>query len=218
MIQHHPDDDLLLASAAGRLANGPSLLVAVHLESCQACRTQLRTLQAVGGAMLDDVEPQVLAPDALARTLERIEVPVREPAPPRTMAWPAPTLPGGAPWPRALRGTDITRWRWMAPGMHFARVRLRHDPGASVYLLQIAPGKSLARHSHSDLELTQVLSGKFEDGRATFAPGDFDCADGSVNHQPIVAPGDVCVCLASVEGRLRFDDRLVGVIGRLIGM
>jgi hypothetical protein len=34
----------------------------------------------------------------------------------------------------------------------------------------------------------------------------------------VVAPGEVCVCLASVDGRLAFDGRIVGWIGRMIGM
>lgn len=218
MIEHHPDDDYLLALAAGRLASGPALLVGVHLESCPACRARLHTLQALGGALLEAQEPQLLLPEALARTLERIDAPVaavaRAPAP----RWPEPTLPDGAPWPDALRGCRISRWRWMAPGMHFSRVHLAHDPEASLYLLRIAPGKSLARHTHDGLELTQILSGSFHDGRAAFGPGDFDAADGEILHQPVVAQGDICVCLAYVGGRLKFEGRIAAAIGSLIGM
>ena len=43
MIKHHPDDDLLLAFAAGRSEAGPALLVAVHLESCPGCRPGRRS-------------------------------------------------------------------------------------------------------------------------------------------------------------------------------
>lgn len=218
MINHHPDDDLLLALAAGRSEGGPALLVGVHLESCPTCRARLHTLQALGGAMLEEEEPQLLAPEALAKTLERIDAPQAplRPAPPQ--AWPSPTLPNGAPWPASLRGCAIDRWRWMAPGMHFARVHLPHEPQASLYLLKIAPGKSLARHTHTELELTQVLCGSFDDGRSTFGAGDFDAADGEVLHQPVVSPGDVCVCLAYIDGRLRFEGRIAAAIGGWIGM
>ena len=218
MIHHHPEDDLLLALAAGRLARGPALLVSVHLESCPACRARLHTFQAVGGAMLESAEPELLAPESLAKTLERIDAPAQPASAPAPAAWPTPSLPNGAAWPRSLAGTDIAPWRWMAPGMHFSRVRLPHDRDASLYLLKIAPGKSLARHTHTQLELTQVLCGAFEDGRATFAAGDFDEADPQVHHRPVVAPGGVCVCLAYVEGRLQFDGRITGLIGRMIGM
>lgn len=218
MIRHHPGDDLLLALASGRLDSGPALLVSVHVESCAQCRARVQALEAVGGAMLAAAEPELLEPDALARTLERIDGPAPVAAPRRAPARPAPALPDGSAWPRALGGCEVSRWRWMAPGMRFARVRLPHQPEASLYLLQIAPGKSLARHTHSRLELTQVLCGAFDDGRSTFAAGDFDTADTEVLHQPVVAPGGVCVCLAYVEGSLRFEGRIAGAIGRLIGM
>jgi len=218
MIQHHPDDDLLLALAAGHLESGPALLASVHLESCPTCRARVHMLQALGGAMLDAAPPHLPAADSLGRTLERIDAPVQPAPAPALPSWPEATLPDGAPWPRSLRGCEISRWRWMAPGMHFSRVRLRHDPQASLYLLRIAPGKSLARHTHTELELTQILCGSFHDGRESFGAGDFDSADTGVHHQPVVAPGGICVCLAFVQGRLKFDGALVGAIGRLIGM
>jgi putative transcriptional regulator len=106
----------------------------------------------------------------------------------------------------------------MAPGMHFARVRLPYEPDASLYLLQIAPGRSLARHTHTNLELTQVLCGAFDDGRDRFAAGDFDAVEGDVHHEPAVASGGACVCLAYVDGRLRFDGWLARALGSALGM
>ena len=79
-------------------------------------------------------------------------------------------------------------------------------------------GKSLARHTHTGLELTQVLCGSFHDGRDAFAPGDFDAADTEILHQPVVDPGATCVCLAAIDGRLRFEGRIGAAIGSLIGM
>lgn len=217
MIHHHPGDDFLLRLAAGRMRGGEAVAVAVHLEACMHCRSRLHALQAAGGALLAELEPQLLQPDALARTLARIDAP-QPPARPRVRAQPRIALPGGRPWPAALAGCDFSPWHWMGPGMSFARVGVPSDPRASVYLLRIAPGRSLASHSHSGLELTQVLCGSFDDGRSVFAAGDFDATDAAVHHQPVVAPGDVCVCLAYVEGRLAFDGRIAGAIGRWIGM
>jgi len=73
MIRHHPDDALLMALAADRLARGPAVVTAAHVERCPNCRARLRELDAVGGALLEDAEPAVLAPEALARTLARID-------------------------------------------------------------------------------------------------------------------------------------------------
>lgn len=217
MIQHHPDDDFLLRMAAGRMRGGEALAVAVHLEACMHCRSRLHALQAAGGALLGELEPQLLEPEALARTLARIDAP-RAPAQPRARAPWRISLPDGRPWPAALAGCDVSSWRWMGPGMSFARVGVPSDPKASVYLLRIGPGRSLASHTHSAVELTQVLCGSFDDGRSIFRAGDFDATDPHVHHQPVVATGDVCVCLAYVEGRLEFDGRIASAIGRLIGM
>lgn len=221
MIRHHPDDELMLALAAGRLRPGRALLVAVHLEACADCRSRLHTLQALGGALIDDAEPQTLAPDAWARTLERIDTPAPRPAVPMRAlpsAAARPDLPAGLGMPASLRGCAVSGWRWIGPGMRFSRVTVPHDREASIFLLRIAPGRSLPRHSHGADELTQVLCGTFDDGRALFGAGDFDAADGSVWHQPVVQPGSECVCLAYVGAPLKFEGRIAALIGGWIGM
>ena len=103
-------------------------------------------------------------------------------------------------------------------GMRWSRVTLADDRGANVFLLRIAAGKSLPAHTHDGIELTQVLHGAFDDGRERFDAGDFDEADGSIHHQPVVEPGGECICLVSVEGRVAFDGRIARVLGSLVGM
>ncbi len=219
MIHHHPGDEFLLHLAAGRLSAGQALVVSTHLEGCAECRRQLHTLQSVGGALLEEVPPVALEPNALARTLQRIDGAALErtgsaTAPPPNL----PALPEGVPWPASLRSCRVTGWRFMGPGMRYARVTVPHDPSAALYLLRISEGRSLARHTHSGLELTQVLCGSFDDGRAVFGPGDFDSADEAVHHQPVVRAGATCVCLAYVGARMRFDGRIASLIGGWIGM
>jgi putative transcriptional regulator len=191
MIQHHPGDELLLPLAAGRLSAGQALVVSSHLEGCADCRARLHTLQALGGAL-----------------------PVAAAAEPAVH----PALPDGVRWPASLRSCRAGAWRWMGPGMRYARIVAAHDPAASLYLLHIGEGRSLPRHTHGGIELTQVLCGTFDDGRALFGPGDFDAADETVHHQPVVQPGATCVCLAYVGARMRFDGRIASLIGGWIGM
>lgn len=218
MIHHHPGDELLLPLAAGRLSTGQALVVGAHLEGCAECRSRLHALQALGGALLDQAEPAALQPDAWSRTLERIAAPV-VPAPAGMLPpEPHPPLPDGVPWPQTLRRSRVTGWRWMGPGMRYARVALPHEAASSVYLLRIGEGRSLPRHAHGGIELTQVLCGAFDDGRAVFGPGDFDAADEQVHHQPVVEAGAVCVCLAYVGAPMRFDGRIASLIGGWIGM
>jgi len=215
MIQHHPGDEWLLALAAGRVGAGETVVLDVHLESCAACRSRLQVLKALGGALLDESAPELLAPEALARTLTRIDAPAPAAAP--ATAWPRPALPG-LTWPHAMRNARVSRWHRMGPGVRWSRVRLASDPAAALFLLRIASGRSLPRHGHHGIELTQVLCGCFDDGRAVFGPGDFDAVDGSVRHQPVVTAGGECICLASVDGRLLFEGRVASLVARWVGM
>ncbi|MDM0106182.1 ChrR family anti-sigma-E factor [Variovorax sp. J22R24] len=218
MILHHPAEDLLLAFAAGQLSNGHSLVMASHVEGCAHCRERVRLFEAMGGAMLEELVPEVLESQALARTMAAIDTPPPVVTPPGAGPGMRAELPEGLPWPRALRGCTSTRWRWLGPGMRWSRVTLPGDDAANVFLLRIGAGKMLPQHTHSDSELTQVLYGTFHDGRALFGPGDFDETDGSIRHQPTVEAAGECVCLASVQGKVLFDGAVARMLGALVGM
>ncbi|WP_234191783.1 ChrR family anti-sigma-E factor [Pseudacidovorax sp. NFM-22] len=224
-IRHHPTDDMLVALAAGTLPAGPAAVLACHVETCPACAGRLMDLEALGGALLEELPDAGLAPEALALTLAAIDAPAAPRVAPASPARRArghrlsrPELPAGAHWPRALDGCSATPWRWIGPGMRWSRLHLPQDPAANVFLLRIGAGKFLPPHTHSELELTQVLWGSFHDGRALFGPGDFDAADGDIHHQPVVQAGSECICLASVDGRVVFDSFLARTLGSLVGM
>lgn len=221
-IHHHPGDDLLLDLAAGRLPPEPALLAAVHAEMCPQCGQRLRALEAVGGVLLESLPPCTLRPDALSRVLGAIDaLPGDEARRPGAATPPVaggPDWPAGASWPQALRGMAFSPWKWIAPGMRWSRPLSPPAGDVNVFLLRIGPGRSLPAHTHGGLEWTQVLHGAFHDGHALFGAGDFDAADGNVHHQPVVqGPGD-CICLAAVDGRLRFDGMLARLAGSLVGM
>ena len=223
MSLHHPADALLIALAAGALARGPAVVVSAHAERCPRCAARLHELEAVCGALLHEIESAVLAPDALSRTLARIDalgvqVAVRPPTAARPPRGLRATLPAGVGWPRSLAGSTTTGWLWLAPGVRWSRVTLDSAEDANVYLLRVAAGKSLPVHSHRGGELTHVLYGAFLDGNERFAPGDLEEADDSVHHRPIVAAGGECICLISVEGRLVFDGPIARVLGWMLGL
>ena len=222
-IQHHPDDELLLAHVGGRLDVGAGLVLDSHLELCPHCRERVHTLEALGGVLLDQLQPAAMAHDALARTFARIEAhdahPMTNAAAPRRIQTSAPPpLPEGARWPRALTHCRATPWRWIGPGTRWSRVSVPDAPEANIFLLRVAAGRYLPRHTHTGVELTQVLFGRFHDGRALFGPGDFDTADIHIHHQPVVQDGNECICLAALDGTLRFDSAVARVLGSLVGM
>jgi len=216
VIRHHPDDSLLLAHAGGSLDTGPSLLVESHVETCPRCRAVMQGFERVGGQMLELAQDQPPAAGALDAVLARLDAPVRVPPPPVVRQ--KPPLPAGYNWPRALRHCQVSSWRLMGPGMRWSRVTVPHDPGANVLLLRIAAGKCLPQHTHTGTELTQVLCGSFDDGRAVFGPGDFDEADTEVLHQPVVQAQGECICLAAVDGRLVFESWIARLASNVVGL
>ena len=207
---HHPGDDTLIAYAAGTLGAGPSLVVTVHLETCAACCGMVATLEAVGGALMDELAPAGLSSLALARAMAAIERPIPMPEPATR-----PVPPGaahGLKLPAALHGKRIGRWHWLAPGMRWSRVELAGDRQANVLLLRGRAEALLPAHGHIGSEFTQVLSGALLDGATRFATGDMFVADEAVNHHLQVASGAECVCLTAIEGRMRMN----GLLGRLV--
>ncbi len=215
-ITHHPGDAVLLAHAGGWLPAGPALVTAVHVEGCARCAARLAALEGAGGDWLERQSGAALRPDALARAMAALDAPPVANA--AVLRQGPPPLPAGVAWPGALAGLQVAPWRWIGPGMRYSRVRLAADDQAFVFLLRIAPGKYLPQHAHTAREFTQVLCGSFHDGRAQFGAGDFDVADSSVHHLPVVQSAQECVCLTAVQGRLVFDGPYGRLLGRLSGL
>lgn len=218
MTKHHPSDDALLEHAAGTLAGGPARVLACHLELCTECQERLQTLEAVGGALLEAIEPMPMSLTAFAAALAAIDMPTV--ADPVEAAKPVrrPALPSGMHWPHSLKDCRVAPWRWLSPGVRWSRVTLPEDRAANLFLLRVSAGCRLPAHTHSDCEWTQVLYGTFEDRRSQYNAGDFDNADCDVRHQPAVRAGSECICLTAVEGRLRFDSALAHAVGTLLGL
>jgi putative transcriptional regulator len=205
---HHPAEDTLLRHAAGTLPPGRSLVVAVHLPFCPDCQREIRLGEAMGGALLADLPAADLSPDALHRTLARLDAPVGQAAPEPM------TLGQNVPLPDALRGLVRPQWRWLAPGISRIAIDLS-GPAAlreHAYLLRVAPGASLPDHGHHGWEATCVLSGSFTDATGTYGPGDVAETDVGLMHQPVAGMGEPCICLIAWEGKLRMR----GLLARLM--
>lgn len=213
-IQHHIADDLLVSYASGALAEGWSLAVACHLAMCPSCRARLATAEAIGGDMLDSIEPDPLDAVAWERVQSRLGDPV---APPRT-----PVSGGATDLPQPLRsyvggGLDAIKWRNLGKGASQLRIRTG-DRETQVRLLRIPAGKPVPEHSHGGRELTLVLSGRFGDSTGSFGPGDIEDADGSITHQPVATPEADCICLAVTDAPLKFSSWVVRLLQPALGI
>lgn len=208
----HPSEATLMAKAAGRLGRSHAVVVSAHAESCSHCRARLADYEAVGGALMQDLPLEPMA-GGFDRLLERID---REDATAVQAIFSGARAPGGPAddirLPAALDHLSVGRWRWMGPGMKYARVGTVDEDGVQLVFLSIAPGRTMPEHGHSGREYTLVLKGAFADARGRFAPGDFAEEDEETEHTPVIAEGEVCICLAAIEGRMRPR----GLIGRLV--
>ena len=75
MTEHHPNTDLLTDYAAGSLAFGQSLCVAVHLENCAPCRSRVASLDALGAEMMARIEPVPPTDGMLEQILAKLDEP-----------------------------------------------------------------------------------------------------------------------------------------------
>jgi putative transcriptional regulator len=209
-IEHHPTDWILAAFAAGTLDHGQHIAIATHLVSCPQCRAFMRSMEQVGGAVLSSLSPAAMSNDALAKVEAQLNKPVRL----VTIAETAPTVPEAEVpgLPNFLRRYQFGNWKWIAPSVHLRPIVLPYDSDTRVFLLKSGPGTKMLEHTHTGIEMTCVLSGAFSQKSSHYGPGDFDLGDETVDHHPVVDPGQDCICLVAMQGELRLN----GLIGRIV--
>ena len=212
MAEYRDIQDLLFGYAAGDLPPALSMLVASHLTLSPESRSEVERLEAVGGAMLQDLDAGssdegVAA--SLAEVLDRLDEP--EPITAAT----SPETEGDPSLPQPLRerlGMKLSEipWRRIGPLGEF-----RLDTGETketIRLLRIPAGRAMPVHTHTGTEATLVLRGGFSDASGHYGRGDLAVVDEAVNHQPVADPGEDCICLAVSTGHVQ----LTGSLGRML--
>lgn len=215
-ISHHLPEETLVAYGAGTLSEAWSLLVATHLALCPSCRAEAERIESVGGALLEELEPVDVADDAFAHLMRTIDDMSAEPVPARKSR-PVPSL---LPEPlKSYLGGDLhaLKWRRLGKGAFHIPIKTR-DGEAKARLLKVPAGQPVPMHGHNGQELTLVLVGAFQTYQGTFARGDIEGADPSVEHMPIAAPGEDCICLAVTDAPLRFKSLAARLVQPFIGI
>jgi putative transcriptional regulator len=208
-IQHHPNDMILAAFAAGTLDQGQHIAIATHLVSCPQCRNFVRSMEHVGGTVLTNLPPALMSSDALAN----IEARLNEPARPVVAEVAANVSEIEVPGlPKFVRHYRFGNWKWIAPSVHLRAIVSPLASDSRVFLLRSAPRTKMLEHTHTGIEMTCVLSGAFSHEGGHYGPGDFDLGNENVDHRPVVDDGEDCICLVAIQGELR----LKGLIGRLV--
>jgi putative transcriptional regulator len=213
-ITHHPGLEALADYAAGATAEAESLIIATHLALCPECREQVAHFEAVGGALVEDIQPQALSDSAIDRMLDAIvlEQPLKtEPASLRR------AVNGGVPEPlRSYLPADLADLPWNHVMRGLDEIELQTGGRERVRLLRIKAGATMPRHTHGGVERTLVLSGGFTDQGRHYGRGDLAVADGTVDHTPVADEGEDCVCLTVTSAPLKLTGKLTRFINPFV--
>jgi len=207
---HHPAGELLVDYAAGTLSQAEALLISLHLEFCAECRHAASVALDVGGALLEAIEPIVLAPSAFQRTLQAIDAApvsidsVIRSAPTFAVSWPAPLR-------NRLAAVPPAGWRKLPAGFRALRVPFK-DQSSRVWVMNAPGGRGPLRHTHVADEWTVVLQGGFSDETGTYAAGDFAYMGSGDEHTMVAEPGEGCLCVVLV----REPPRYLTLMGKLL--
>lgn len=195
-----PDDETLLRHAAGRLDAGFSLVVATHLALSPETREIFARFEAIGGLLLEESPPALVAPSALNAALAALDSPAQPSYP---LLSEAPDSSADAMLPPPLLGRKMGAWRWIAPGVRSRHVEVAPASASRAFLIELAPGVRIPRHGHEGREMTCVLRGSLVDRGQRYPECSFSQADGEVDHDIFVDSATPCISLVAVEGRTR---------------
>jgi putative transcriptional regulator len=208
-------DELLLAYASGGLDEAMSLVVASHLTLSPESRARVSEYEALGGAVIEEIQPVAVSKTALDSVLARLDEDEDE-----SGNTPADGAPESAPedghvLPAPLRGyvgpdIDKLRWKRLMPGVREAEFPIAG--GARARLMRIESGVAVPKHSHRGREATLVLEGAYRDATGLYDRGALQLADAALDHQPAATGDEACLCLVVTDAPIR----LTGKLGRLL--
>ncbi len=201
---HHPGDDLLLDYYRGALAPGLELAVRTHVELCVHCRAGLKLFDAIGGALMEEIDGVALSDSALDLALARIERPesIAETLPKKPVK--RPKYLEGIALPASLQNLTIKDRYWVAPGVWLAPVDLAGQPkSAKTYLMHVKAGMAMPEHTHRGMEMTVMLAGRYRDHKGSYVRGDMSiCDDSDDRHSPAMEGDEDCLCLVAQEAAI----------------
>lgn len=225
----HPPDGLLLDYAVGNLTEAPALVVATHLALCPDCRRTVSGYEALGGALLENMDPTSLSAGALEAVLDLLGDPDPPGGPPSGP--PSGPTPGARPLhaprarpadgsgrmgapvlPEPLRsyaGGDADSLGWKRHGGGMEEVDIGVGAGAArTRLLRLDAGTRLPRFGRADPvpapDLIMVLAGSLDHrDEGVLRRGDvlLGMPDGDAG--PVAQAGEACVCVVVSDVPLR---------------
>ncbi len=205
MIHHHPDDNLLTEYAAGTLDTAQAIAITAHLHFCTQCKHKIMLMEQTGGAMLETLSPEPIAPDSFDSLMSMIEKGENNR---RSTPRKAGDLPNVV---SKMMDHQSLKWRKVNSSLKTANLVAGQKQHA-VSLQKINAGGVVPEHDHRGVEITVVLKGSFSDKNGIYQAGDFVLKEPGDVHQPLSASNEDCLCL-SVESA---PVKLTGLFSRLL--
>ncbi len=211
-LAHHFTDETLQDYAAGVLASSMETLIACHLTLCPLCRERAHLAETIAGEIFGQqnaVEVHGSASDVLSLAnnsdTHRSELNT------------APLNPNikGVPRPLARllpAPIEELQWKAFAPGMKQYNLSSQSRKEGAFKLLSLAPGSRMSKHTHTQRELTFIVSGSYQDEIGQYEAGDVADLDASFNHTPQVISDEPCICLIATDAPLKFE----GLLGKMV--
>jgi putative transcriptional regulator len=225
-IKHHLDEATLVSYAAGSLSQSMALVVACHLSMCSTCRDSVNGIEAIGGMLLNSLDPADINADSLNKVLACL---YEEPCvsidsePFINLSSRKKTIKTNDNYvPSPLRdyvGESLNSidWKFIVPGIYSYDLACKTERGGVSRLLRIAPGKAMLPHRHDGSELTLILRGSYSDEIGRFTLGDVADLDSEIEHQPLVDSNEDCICLIATDAPLKFKTLLGKIVQPITG-
>lgn len=200
-------DELIFEHAAGTLPEGLALFTACYMSFDPDAASRYRSVEDLGGVLLEALEPALVSEDALEQTLSRIEKQESRPLVP-TAEHDEATLNLLPPPLRAYVPENVDALKWSKRGtVSVIDLPLASDT-ARASLIRVPPNQTIPRHTHTAAEYTLILAGGFTDRGQHYGRGDITICDGEVEHAPHADAGEDCICLAALDGPIKMTGAL----------
>jgi len=210
-ITHHPDQTMLAEYVAGSLNFSTAVSVSAHLNYCEACRETVKTLESIGGTLLEqlEVDNMKLDDDCFDSIMKRIDQEDRS-RPKAFLQQPINDQHGNnnSELPNVVQRLipnqqQSIQWKRLGLSLHTSALD-KLDEQHDIALHRIQAGSSVFEHDHHGEEITLVLKGSFSDEDGMYQQGDFIVKQPGDTHRPMAAKNEDCVCLVVQEAPVKF--------------
>lgn len=208
-LNYHPDKAMLVEFSAGTLETAPSICISAHLHFCEACRTELLSLNEIGAQLMAEATPVPVDDAALESALDAVMAVIDQPQRVETAVKDQPNK-SGFPFSisKLIANAESTlTWKRLTSSVDIAQFKTGQKV-FEVALHKICAGGKTPKHDHNGVEYTVVLKGSFSDERAVYKEGDFLMRQPGDVHQPMGAQNGECICLSALSAPIKLANPL----------